>query len=156
MRVSKLEELLGGVTGNIITTNLFMRRLKCLAVAAVLLSPALTYASDFPWLTFTMNDHTQISVASDNLTMNYVDNNLVLKSTTVDQTIPVAQISSMEFTSSPSGIKDLLAGEGSQSEFYNLSGVKVGKFSSLEEARESLPSGVYILKNDKTTYKVIF
>lgn len=133
-----------------------MRRLKCWAVAAVFLSPSLSYASDFPWLTFTMNDHTEISVASDNLAMNYMDNNLVLKSATVDQSIPVAQISSMEFTSSPSGIKDMLAGDGKSSVFYNLSGVKVGKFTSLKEARESLPSGVYILRNEKTTHKVIF
>lgn len=134
-----------------------MNKVKLLVIGAALMLPQLSNAEDYQWLTFTMTDNTEMSVAADNLSITYNEGSLKLKSATVDQAIAVAHIKSMRFTDTM-GIHSI-SGNGDdacKSEFYNIDGVKAGEYSSVEEARESLPSGIYIVKNNNTTLKVIF
>ncbi|MDE6548160.1 MAG: hypothetical protein K2L22_04100 [Muribaculaceae bacterium] len=131
-----------------------MRKLKLTLIAATLLMPILTYAEAFPWLTFRMTDDIELSVAAENLTINYKDGNLILSSSVVDKTIPANQIKSMRFSSTPAGINEVIDFKSSAGDYYNLSGLKVGNFASIEAARNVLPSGIYIVKNDQKTFKV--
>ena len=129
-----------------------MNKLKQIMMAAVMTIPMMSSAADFPWLTFSLTDDTEISVSADNLKMNYKDGFLQLSSSSVDQAIPVDKIKSMKFTSYSAGIDDTEV--QSDGEYYNLSGICVGKYSSIENARKVLPSGVYIVKSEKKTYKI--
>lgn len=131
-------------------------KLRGLLFVAALSLPAFSYAADFPWLTFLMSDNTELSVASDNLELSYTDGNLHLKSITVDQVLPVSQIKSMRFTSFSSGIDNIQAGQNAPAHYYTVSGIDVGRFESVDEARRTLPSGTYIGKSKHRTYKVIF
>ncbi|MDE6395103.1 MAG: T9SS type A sorting domain-containing protein, partial [Duncaniella sp.] len=76
---------------------------------------------------------------------------------TVDREIPVDEVKTMQFTSSSSALNavtdDRLSGA---MPFYDISGKSVGSYTSVDEARLSLPSGVYILKSGDQTVKVIF
>lgn len=122
-----------------------------------LISPAVVMAGDYAWLTFHLADDTELSVASENLSITYGDGELLLSSSSVNQTIPVANVRSMKFTSSSSGVE--LIGVDSAAdvhEFFTISGSKAGRFSSLEAARESLPSGVYLVFTGGKTHKIIF
>lgn len=125
-------------------------------LAAILVLPLMTSAAEFPWLTFLLADDTEVSVAAENLDINYSDGNLLLASGTVNQAIPVDQIKSMKFTSYSAGIRDVIENKSGEAEYFDLSGIKVGTFPSLEVARKSLPSGTYIGKSDIKTFKVIF
>lgn len=116
--------------------------------------PALTFALDYPWLTFRMTDNTEISVDAENLAITFKDGNLLLSSSTVDQTIPANQIKSMRFTATSAGVDDIADIQSTAGVYYNLSGIKVGKFNSVEEARKELSPGVYIVKGNLKTYKV--
>lgn len=118
--------------------------------------PMASFAADYQWLTFRMADNSEVSVAADNLSINYRDANLYLKSATVDQTIAVAQIKTMRFTSSAAGINDVDANLPCEADYYTVSGVKVGRFTSIEDARKNLPSGIYVTKGEGKTFKVIF
>ncbi|MDE7096538.1 MAG: hypothetical protein K2O47_03500, partial [Muribaculaceae bacterium] len=106
-----------------------------------------------PWLTFKMTDDTELSVASDNLTINYEDGYLHLLSTSAEQSIPVDQIKSMKFTQSPAAVINVTDSISGNAYYYNLSGIMVGHFSSVEDARKALPSGMYIVKTDSKTFK---
>ncbi len=129
---------------------------KNLIITLAFALPMMMAAADYPWLTFLMADNTELSVASDNLEINYSDGNLQLTSATVDQSIPVNQIKSMRFTTLSSAIDEIADDFTSPADYFTLSGVCVGRFATLDEARSSLPAGIYIGKSESKTLKVIF
>lgn len=134
-----------------------MTKITYLAIAAAMSTSLLAGAVDNSWLNFRMIDNTVLSVASDNLLINYIDGTLHLTSPTVDQTIPVTEIRSMQLSSETSGIGIPEQGnESSVLEYFNAAGLKAGAFSSQEEAKEALPSGIYIVKSGEKSRKVIF
>lgn len=134
-----------------------MKKLKQLFVAAALMAPPAGFAAEYQWLTFRMADNSEISVAAENLEINYGGQKLHLKSATVDQTIAVDGIKSMRFTDTPAAIDAPQgAAQVAAGDYYTAAGVKAGSFGSVEEARRSLPSGVYIVKKGDKTVKLIF
>lgn len=133
-----------------------MMHLKKLLIAFWVLTPLMLFASEFPWLTFRLADSSELSVAADNLELNYKDGNLLLKSGIVNQTIPVEQIKSMRFTLLPSAIDDISVEQSAVADYFTMSGAMVGRFKTIDEARKSLPSGIYIGKSESKTYKIIF
>ena len=131
-----------------------MRKNKIILLIACLALPIIASASDYPWLIFKMTDDREISVASDNLTVNYKDGYLHFPSSPAVPSVPVGQIKSMKFTQSPAAVIDLTDVVSENSSYYNLYGIMVGHFSSMEEAKKALPSGMYIVKTDSKTFKV--
>ncbi len=131
-----------------------MRRIKLILIGVVLMLPSFASAIDYPWLTFRMADDSEMSVEAENLSINYKDGNLILSSSAVDKTIPASQIKSMRFTATSAAVDGMFDMQSSAGEYYNLSGIKVGKFSSTEQARKTLPSGIYIVKSESKTFKV--
>lgn len=131
-----------------------MRKFKLILFGAALMLPSLASALDYPWLTFRMTDESEMSVAAENLSINYMDGNLILSSSTVDKTIATDQIKSMRFTATPAAVENIIDIQSAAGEYYNLSGIKVGKFASIEDACKALPSGIYIVKSESKTYKV--
>lgn len=133
-----------------------MNKLKLLIVGALAL-PLTCFAGEFPWLTFRMADDSELSVAADNLTITYNNRVLQLKSATVDREIPVDEVRAMQFTSSAAGLSDISGDLRTGAvEFYDMSGKTAGVYGSVDEARGSLPSGVYIVKADDKSFKIIF
>lgn len=133
-----------------------MKKITKVILLAALAWPMMAGAAEFQWLTFKMADGSEMSVAADGLAINYSEGSLLLKSATVDESIATANISSMRFTTEAAaveGISDILS---SQSEYFDLSGVRVGIFESLNEARKALPAGTYIMRSNNKTIKVIF
>lgn len=110
-------------------------------------------AADYKWLTFTLADDTEISVASDNLRLSYSDGSLQLTSLSVNKTLPVASLKSMRFTSSSSGIQEIES--SGNLEVYTLQGVKLGEYTKLDEVRNVLPAGIYVVKSEKQIVKII-
>ena len=133
-----------------------MKKLKTAFILTALVSPMLAVAADYPWLTFRMTDGSELSVAAEGLAINYADGNLLLKSTTVDQIIPSDQVKSMRFTTSTDAVDEMIDILSSEADYFDVSGIKVGRFSSSDEARNVLPSGTYIVRSNKRTIKVIF
>ena len=133
-----------------------MKSFKYLALATALCASAQMWALDFPWLSFKMKDASEITVAADNLVMNYSDGNLVLTSGNVNETLPVADIASLSFTNQPAGVEEIVATLSESATYYTLGGVNVGEFASADDARRELPSGTYIAKSASKSFKVIF
>lgn len=127
------------------------------AFSFILLMAASSYAaSEYPWVSFRMKDASEVIVASDHLEMNYSDGSLMIKSNSGEQILEVDNISTMQFSSSPTGISELQAIVSERSEYFTLTGEFAGDFPSAEEAQASLGCGIYIVKNSKGSFKIIF
>ena len=133
-----------------------MKSFKCILLAVGLLASTEIYALDFPWLSFKMKDASEITVAADNLTMNYSDGDLVLTSASVSETLPVADIASMTFTNQQDGVDEINSVLSEKASYYTSGGVRAGEFKSVDDARRSLPSGIYIVRTGSKSFKIIF
>ncbi|MDE7160798.1 MAG: hypothetical protein K2O24_08170 [Muribaculaceae bacterium] len=131
---------------------------KFLTVLAVtLLLPSGMAAAAYQWLIFSFSDGSQLSVAAENLEIHYNQENLILTSNQVNETVPTATLASMRFSDTCSGIDGLPAESLSGPvTLYTLGGVEAGKFRNLDEARTSLPAGTYVIKSGAKSVKVIF
>lgn len=123
----------------------------------MVMSPLMAIASGESWLTFRLKDNSEISVASQNLNIDYNNGVLLLSSPSVNQTLSINNVKSMRFTTSSAGINEVIGDFASgEIEFYNIGGALVGKFSSIENARKTLPAGIYIINNGEKSLKIIF
>lgn len=135
-----------------------MNRILCLFLTLAGLSipaSAVTYS----WLVFSMADGTEVSVASENLSITYENHLLKLFSPTVDQTISLENVKEMHFNAQQSGLNTFLASQGAECDnfqVYDLNGLSLGKFVSMEDMRSVLKSGVYVIKTPNCQMKVIF
>lgn len=140
-----------------ISVYITMTRIKFFLMMFAIFSPAFMRAGEYSRLTFTLVDNTELSVVSENLSINYSNGELYLTSNTVDQVIPVENIRSMKFTNLTSDIDNLAEEKAiGEKDFFTISGNKVGTFGSIDEAREKLPSGIYLISDGSNTLKVIF
>ena len=137
--------------------NKEMNKIKNLLITSFMMLPATLFADGYSCIIFGLTDNTEISVVSDDLIIDYDNHALHLTSPTVDQVIPVEKVKFMKFKSDPSGIERIFGIDSAESkDYYDLSGCKVGSFTSIEEARKSLPSAIYVIKNGDKSLKVIF
>ena len=69
-------------------------------------------------------------------------------------TFVISQLYSLSFTDSRSGVGSLKAEDCGQIEVYDLNGVSLGRYSSTDDVdKNTLPTGVYIIKGENITYK---
>lgn len=129
---------------------------KLSALLALALLPAALSAASYRWLNFSMTDGSLLSVAAENLNMNYVDGSLLLSSETVNEKLVVSSLASMYFSDDKTSVDELLSAETEISEVYSPNGMKLGQFRDKDEARAKLPSGIYIIRQGSQTTKVIF
>lgn len=113
-------------------------------------------ASGYPWLTFTLSDGSEVSAASENVTLVYSDGTLRVTGAAVEKIFELSTLKSMRFASTPAGIDQASVANGGRVRLTTMQGVSAGTYASLEEARRALPSGIYAATTDKGTFKVIF
>lgn len=133
-----------------------MNKIKKTLLTASFAIPMMGMSADYPWLTFKMADGSELSVASEGLAINYLDGYLQLKSATEDQSLSCEEINSMKFTTVPASVEGISNILSYEAEYFDLSGKKVGKFATVDEARNALPSGIYIAKSKDNSIKLIF
>jgi hypothetical protein len=104
-------------------------------------------AENYAYLTFEMTDGAKASVAVSSLTLTISDNTLTAGS----QTFILSNLSKMYFSSSDettTGIEEITSATLDEAtEIYDLKGHKVSK--------DQMRRGVYIVKTNSRTYKMI-
>lgn len=110
----------------------------------------MTWAADYNYLVFTMNDGSEQAIVANNINMTFTDGNLV--ATTANETlitIPLTSLQKMQFsetnTTSISGLP--LDSKDDIKAIYDLN----GRMMPLDT---QLPKGTYILKTSSRTIKV--
>lgn len=133
-----------------------MNKKCCIVLAAAMAAASFAMADEYQWLTFRFTDDSVVTVAAEGLEMNYEAGLLQLVSPTVSSSFPVETLLSMQFVSDPSAIAVPDADNSSRTEYFTVSGVKVGTYDSVNDARAALGSGIYIARSGDKCWKLIF
>lgn len=113
-------------------------------------------AGDYDYLAFRNNDGTEISLSVSNLKITFSNGQLVAVNSETNQTFSLSDLNKMYFTNSAiTNIEgDLPTDFDSEVEIFTTSGVSKGRFNNLNQARQTLTKGVYIVKQSDKTYKI--
>lgn len=123
-------------------------------LCGLLLSALTTQAGDYKYLVFE-TDAGPRSVSVDALEMTVQDGQLVATSGEDSECFDLAALSKMYFSSQEvTGINDATRQTTGQVEVISLSGCRVGLYPSLDAARQSLPKGVYVVRQDGKNLKM--
>jgi hypothetical protein len=117
------------------------------------------WAADFTYkyLTVKGSDGKQVSLASQDLKLTFADGQLMATNGDGTQTFELASLASMQFseTESTTGIDKQVAADSQQLNVYTLSGMYVGTFDATSTLDTQLKSGVYVVKQNKKSTKII-
>lgn len=114
-----------------------------MAMASALMS--LTYANDgFESLVFKSATGESYSVKTEGLEIYFNDGKLTFSNDNL--VIPVASLVSMEFSDN-SGVERILSDATGPVTVLSVDGIRIGEFSSLQEAYGGLKPGVYVVRH---------
>ncbi|MCH4146844.1 MAG: hypothetical protein LKG25_07325 [Prevotella sp.] len=108
----------------------------------------------YNYLTFTTTTGEQ-SIAVSNLKVTFSGGKLIATNTSTSEAFTLTALTKMYFSNTLTGISEIAADNGNASvEVFSVSGVSLGKYNTLDIARTSLQSGVYVVKSASKTYKI--
>lgn len=126
-----------------------MRRYLFLLITMI--ATTAVFADDYPYLTFETADGNKTSVSVSSLTLIVKDGKL----TAGDKTFNLSELSKMYFSmEEATGIENVVSSIEGTVEVFNLRGISMGKYNSMNEAAASLKTGVYVIKSKSKTIKV--
>lgn len=126
-----------------------MRRHLLLLITMI--ATTAVFADDYPYLTFETADGSKTSVSVNSLTLTVKDGKL----TAGDKTFSLSELSKMYFSmEEATGIENVVSSIEGTVEVFNLRGISMGKYNSMNEAAASLKTGVYVIKSKSKTIKV--
>lgn len=121
-------------------------------VGVALMTAGWAFGVDYSAMTFVTTDGSTTSINSNDLEITFESNNLVAKNVDSSLTLPLASISEFYFTDKQSSIENMTVDSQAEIEVFGLTGICLGKYSTMEAARQSLPAGIYLFKNNNQTY----
>ncbi|MBP5711999.1 MAG: hypothetical protein J6W77_03215 [Prevotella sp.] len=130
---------------------------KILILVSALMTSVMTYADDFSYnyLVFTTQEGTEKSVAVENLKLTFVNGQMVIDNGVETQTYDLSSLSKMFFAeNSVDGIVETTIDANEEVDVFTVSGIGMGKFNNVNEAKKSLGRGVYIFKQGSKTNKI--
>ena len=130
---------------------------KILILVSALMTSVMTYADDFTYnyLVFTTQEGTEKSVAVENLKLTFVNGQMVVDNGVETQTYDLSSLSKMFFSENAvDGIVETIIDADAEVDVFTIPGVGIGRFKSVDDARQSLKRGVYVLKQGNKTNKI--
>lgn len=118
---------------------------------------ATAMADDYKSLVFQSSDGTTVSVDLASLVLTVSNGRLTATNSTGTQSFTLSNLSKMYFsTSETTGIEGISADSASGAvTVYDIAGRKVGDYKSLDSAKSSLKQGMYIVKVNGKTFKIV-
>lgn len=137
-----------------------MKRYSLISLFALL---SLTcWADDYDYLAFQKTDNSIVAFASDGIQVSFSDISTSVKTADGETySFTTSELKKMYFSAtdnSTDAINSLLLDGSEEFELFTTTGVCVGKFSSIESARGSLPRGIYVAKSSnpsKASAKIV-
>ena len=130
-----------------------MKRVFLFLLTVVVTLTAQAY--DYPYLVFQTTDGTVTAVAVESLSITISDGNLVVTNGDGTKTFSLSTLSKMYFsTDGTTDIDSAQTSDTTEVEVVAASGVSLGTFASLDEARKALKQGVYVVKLKEKTFKI--
>lgn len=131
---------------------------KLMMFICVCLSGMIAHADSYSCLTFQKADGTVTSVSVASLTMTFSDGKLHIGNEDGSYEFALADLSSMYFSNGDvtpvKGITSAMS--DGDVEAFTLQRMSLGKFCSLQELKQRVPAGVYMVKSNGKTQKTVF
>ena len=136
------------------TQFIIMKRF-ILSISLSLAAALSVCAGDYDYLVFVKTSSPAQAVTALGTTITFADGNMQVVSNGETTTIPLSEISEMYF-SSTSGISDLnVASDDITVGVYTPSGQLVTTFQSIDDVKKQLPRGMYIIRQNGETRKIV-
>lgn len=113
--------------------------------------------ADFSNVVFTSASGDQHFIAVAGLEITFADEMLIATNANATISLPLAQVTSMEFTNNNSNSMDSTTADAANDPVtvFTLDGISHGQYHSANEAVNVLPTGIYIIKyNDGSSIKI--
>lgn len=137
-----------------------MKRLLFILFATLCFSIA--HANTYPYLTFTKTDGSQVSVSVESLTITIADGKLIASNGREEQELKLSSLASMSFTSSSATAINSITADGYVSssdsapvQAFTTAGTAIGTYRNLTAFLSQAPRGVYIIKSNGRTQKIM-
>ncbi len=130
--------------------------MKKLFLSLMLMTGMTASAYDYPYLAFETTSGTVQTVSVESLSITISDGNLVVTNGSGTVTFTLSDLSKMYFSDEEqeaSGIQEVETTSG-KVQIFSLTGLAMGTFESLSQARASLRNGVYVVKSNDKSYKI--
>ncbi len=130
---------------------------ELLFIIGTCMSGPVAHADSYPYLTFQKSDGTTVSMESASLVMTFSDGKLIASNGTDSQELTVADLSKMYFSEiGATGIQDVdVSDADGEVEVFSLQGVSYGKFSTVQSFLNTAEPGVYIVKVNGKSQKIM-
>ena len=126
-------------------------------ILSVMASTALAIAGDYIYLTLRTANGRETPLVVDKLRLTVSNGQLVATNSDGSVTFPLSELRVMYFSNDASGIStDIVSmpNDGAV-EVYTTSGVLVGSYASLTEAKATMKRGIYVIKTNDKTFKIV-
>lgn len=121
------------------------------------LSMASAKADDYKSLIFQTSDGATTSVDLSSLVLTISNGKLTVTNTSGTQSFTLTDLSKMYFSSNgTTGIENITTNDVNEKlSVYDVSGRKIGDYKSIDSAKSSLKQGMYIVKANSKTFKIV-
>lgn len=131
-----------------------MKRL--LILVSVVCSVMFAHADGYSYLTFEQADGGLLSFDVESLEMYFDGGTLYVQNASGSKSLTVSDLKRMYFSSEATGITDLSAtSKAGPLSVYDLTGKSVGQFGSVSQMQSTLSKGVYVVKQNNHTSKIV-
>ncbi len=127
---------------------------KAILTLMIVVGALAARAYDYPYLAFETASGEVTTVAVESLALSFSGGNLVATDSEGTHTFALTDLKRMCFTTSSTSVIDTTLAADGEVEVYNIAGVELGRFAGIDDARRSLPSGIYLIKTNRGTQKI--
>lgn len=113
-------------------------------------------AEEYQYLSFQESNGNVVSFGIESLTMSISDGKLLVENSGESRTFELSSLSKMFFATEASGINELeTVANGGKKHVYTVSGIYVGSFDSLSDVETKFGKGMYLVKDNNNTTKIV-
>ena len=131
---------------------------KIVIIMLIVLAGSTTALSDdytYPYLVIQSADGSTASISVSSLTLTVADGKLVVTNGEGTQQLTLSDLLKMYFSTSPTAISMSTASQDQSVEVFTMAGVRIGQYDTVDKARTSVRSGIYVMKSKNRTFKVV-
>lgn len=138
---------------NIIISIIYMKKA---IITGILMAAAMTAAAENARFVFVTNRGEHHVMESTGLVITFEEGTLVATNSSQTLSLHVSTLASMGYTDeepNQDSIKEIFTGK--ECAYYSTDGVEQGKFASIAAARKALKPGVYVIKSNGASLKIV-
>ncbi len=131
-------------------------KMKKLFLSLMLMTGMAANAYEYPYLAFATTDGTVQTVSVESLSITVSDGKLVVTNSDGTVNFTLTDLSKMYFSTAQensTGVQQIETTSGGI-KVYSLTGLSMGTFETVAQARAALQSGVYVIKGNGKNYKI--